>query len=328
MTTHCTRRTFLAQGAGALCATAGLAPLLSRAAAAETKAAPWPATCRDAMLRSFGKPDCWAALRAIGAEGVEAVVGEDLSLAGLFHPTIKYTAADDAGIARLAADAQAAGQRITALCMANRFAERPEAEIAWCGRVAKAARALGASAIRIDVVPGRLARPEFLKLAVATLRKVMAETEATGVRFAIENHGNTTNDPEFLQPLFDGVGSNRLGLTLDTGNFYWFGHPLAKVYQLYETFAPRAFHTHCKSIRYPQAEREKQRPMGWKYGEYECPIDAGDLDFRRIIAILRKAGYAGDLCVENEALGNLAPDKAVETVAREIALLKRLRSET
>jgi sugar phosphate isomerase/epimerase len=285
----------------------------------------WPVTCRDAMLRHTGAKDCWSALRTIGAEGVEAVINEDLALPGLFHADVKYTAATAAGIERLAADADAAGQRITALCMTNRFEQRPDEEIAWCRKVAEAAKTLRVPAIRIDVVPRKLAGADFLKFAVETLRKVMADTEATGVRFAIENHGNTTNDPEFLTALFEGVGSRRLGLTLDTGNFYWFGHPLSKLYALYEKFAPRAFHTHCKSIRYPEADRERQRPMGYKYAEYHGPIYDGDVDFRRVIDILHKAGYANDLCVENESLGNKPAEEAVKILAKEIAFLKQLR---
>ena len=81
-------------------------------------------------------------------------------------------------------------------------------------------------------------------------------------------------------PLFAGVGSKRLGLTLDTGNFYWYGHPLSKVYELYEMFASRVFHTHCKSIGYPAEEREKQRPMGWQYVKYHGPIYSGRHRFR------------------------------------------------
>jgi sugar phosphate isomerase/epimerase len=83
---------------------------------------------------------------------------------------------------------------------------------------------LGVPAIRIDVVPAKLARSEFLKLAADALAKIIADTEPTGVAFAIENHGTTTNDPAFLSALFEKVGSQRLGLTLDTANFYWFGH--------------------------------------------------------------------------------------------------------
>jgi sugar phosphate isomerase/epimerase len=172
------------------------------------------------------------------------------------------------------------------------------------------------------VVPQKMSRAEFLPFSIETLRKVLAGTEATGVRFAIENHGHTTNDPEFLTPLFQGVGSNRLGLTLDTGNFYWFGHPLAKVYELYETFAPRVRHTHCKSIRYPEAEREKKRAVGWEYAKYNCPIYEGDINFRRVVKILRGAGYAGDLCVEDESLGRFPAEERGGILAKEIRHLK------
>ena len=66
---------------------------------------------------------------------------------------------------------------------------------------------LGVPAIRLDVVPARLSKADFLKVAVAGMRKIMAQTESTGVAFGIENHGHTTNDPKFLNALFKGVGS-------------------------------------------------------------------------------------------------------------------------
>jgi sugar phosphate isomerase/epimerase len=276
------------------------------------------------MLPHTGKPDCWRALAAIGAEGLEATIGENLSLPGLFHPQRRYSVATPAGIERVQADLKAAGQRITAFCMYNRYEERPEREIDWAARAARAAKALGVKAIRIDVVPHQLQRAAFLDFAVDTLKKVMGATEETGVFFAIENHGNTTNDPEFLEPLFERVGSARLGLTLDTGNFYWFGHPLSKVYALFETFASRVFHTHCKSIKYPADRREKPRPIGWEYGRYTCPVDEGDIDYRRVVAILKKAGYANDLCIENESLGRFPTSRHLEILTRETRYLKKV----
>ncbi len=325
MKTQLTRRTFLAT-AGCIGGGALIAARAARCAVAEESRAVWPVTCRDAILRPTGQKDLWSALQAVGAEGVEIQVAEDLSLPGVFHPTEKYSVATTSGIERLAADAKAAGQRITAFCTFNRFEDRPQMEIEWCTRVARAAQALGVPTVRIDVVPSTLKNTAFLKPAVAALKKVMAATEPTGVTFAIENHGHTTNDPTFLGPLFQRVGSERLGLTLDTGNFYWFGHPLSKVYELYGTFAPRVFHTHCKSIRFPADEREKQRPIGWKYAEYNCPIDEGDIDFARVVAILRKAGYHNDLCVEDESLGKLSSAAVTKTLQREVQLLKRLRT--
>ncbi len=282
-------------------------------------------TCRDAMLQPTGQKDCWSALRAIGAEGVEVQVDDDLALPGLFHPEIKYTLATAAGVERVARDAKAAGQRITAFCMSNQFESRPEFEIKRCGETARAAQALGVPAIRINVVPAKLPRDEFLRAAVNTLKRIVAATAATGVAFAVENHSSTTNEPAFLAALFNGVGSQRLGLTLDTANFYWFGHPLSKVYGFCELLASRVFHTHCKNIRYPASEREKQRPRGWKYAEYACPVGEGDLDYVRVAKALCNAGYHNDLCVEDEFLGNLSAAEATGRLARQIEFLKHVQ---
>jgi sugar phosphate isomerase/epimerase len=320
MATSLSRREFLA---GSGCLAAGVAAAaLAEGAPAEEKPADLCLACRDEHLKETGRRDSWAALEAIGAEGVEAAVADDLALAGLFHPDRHYSLATPAGLTAVRADMKAAGKRITALCMANRFEDRPEFELEWCAKAAAAAQALGAKAIRIDVVPHKLAAREFLDLAVRTLTKLIEATESTGVAFAVENHGGTTNRPDFLAPLFDRVGSPRLGLTLDTANFYWFGHPLSKVYELYETFAPRVRHTHCKSIRFPESEREKQRPVGWEYGKYCCPLYEGDIDFRRVLKTLRSVHYTGDLCVEDESLGKVPTGERAGVLAKEIRYLK------
>ena len=92
------------------------------------------------------------------------------------------------------------------------------------------------------------------------------------------------------------------------GILYWYGHPLGRLYEIFERFASRVFHTHCKSVRFPQDKKNVQRPMGWEYGKYAFAIYEGDIDFARVAAILRKAGYSGDPCLENESLGK-CPDK-------------------
>ncbi|NMC21348.1 MAG: sugar phosphate isomerase/epimerase [Thermogutta sp.] len=318
-----------AWGAAAYAAWAGGSAAAERreiAAAADAAPEVWPVTCRDVMLCRTGKADCWAAMEAFGVDGVESDVTEELNLPNLFEGDISHGLADGDRQAKLREALQKVGRRITALCMHNRFDERPEDELEWCRKTAAAAQAMGIPVIRIDVVPRRLSREEFPPFAADMMKKVTLATAETGVRWAIENHGSTTNDPEFLNSLFAAVGSPNLGLTLDTGNFYWFGHPLSELYGIYETFAPRTFHTHCKSIAYPPEDRDRRRPMGYRYAEFHCPIDRGDIDFGRVLAILRKAGYSHDLCIENEALGGLTPEQAVETVSREVRLLKNLQA--
>lgn len=63
--------------------------------------------------------------------------------------------------------------------------------------------------------------------------------------------------------------------------------------------------------------------MGWKYGEFACPIDQGDIDFHRVVRILRDAGYTNDLNIENESLGRLAEGERAAALAREVQYLKR-----
>ncbi len=317
------RRRFVVRSCGLLAGAAAVSQLPGMASGEERRAAIC-VTCRDGHLKTAGEKDCWSAMAKLGARGVEVSVADDLSLPALFHPTKKYTVATPEGIEQLVADMKAAKRPITALCMANRFDARPDFELQWTTKAAEAAKALGTKAIRIDVWPQKIPAARFLAFATDMMTKVIEATESTGVAFGIENHGGTTNDPEFLAALFQGVGSPRLGLTLDTGNFYWFGHPLSKVHELFQTFASRVVHTHCKSIRYPESEREKKRPRGWEYGKYNCPVDEGDIDFRRLVAALEKAGYANDLCIEDESLGKHPASQQGEIVAREIRFLKGL----
>ena len=100
--------------------------------------------------------------------------------------------------------------------------------------------------------------------------------------------------------------------------------PLDKLYGIFERFAPKAFHTHCKSIRYPEDRKNVQRPMGWEYGKYCCPIYEGDIDFQRVTAILRRADYRGDLCIEDESLGKFPESERADVVKKEVDLLRNL----
>ncbi len=299
----------LAQGAG---------PLLA------ADRAKLPVGCRDQHLRTAGLADSWSCMKALGAECTEVNVELDLACASLFHPEHKYTLATPEGIQILKDDLAASGCRISAFMMSNRLDEQLEQEVDAARRLVHAAQQLGVGVIRIDVVPRKLPADKFLLFAVEACKRLCAAAEGAAVRYGVENHGNTTNNPDFLDKLFAGVGSDRLGLTLDCANLYWWGHPLKDLYPIYERFAPRVVHTHCKSIRYPEDKKNMKRPMGWEYGKYNCPIYEGDLDFKRIVGILRRANYRGDLCVEDESLGKYPRSEQADVVRKEIAMLKKL----
>jgi sugar phosphate isomerase/epimerase len=309
-----TRRSFLAA-----------APVGIAALRAAPKGPTLAAGCRDAMLKQVGGADCWSAAKQVGAEVIEVMVDDKLGLPLLSRPQQPYSLATSQGIRHVSADLKTAGQRISAFCVASRFDERPGFECDFGARLARIAQQMGVRAIRIDVVSYKMPADKFIDGAVAALKKLTEATKDINVSFGVENHGPTGNDPAFLVPLLDRVGSKRLGVTLDTGNFYWFGHPLSKVYELIEMFAPRVVHTHCKNIRYPADQREVRRPTGWEYAKYEAPVNQGDIDFARVVKILRSARYTGDLCVENETLPRLPQGDRSGVLTAEIAYLKELR---
>ena len=316
-----TRRNFLKTSGGLLLTGGSIA--CGHSALSSKKSVSWTLACRDAHLKETQASSSWEAMKQIGVTGVEVQVKEDMTCPNLYHPQKKY-AVDKDNIKTLKKDLAEQGLEITAFMMANRFDERPDEELAWTKRVVNASKRLNVPAIRIDVVPRAIERENFLPFAIKMCKQICELTEGTPVRYGIENHGNTTNDPVFLTKLFDGVGSSHLGLTLDTANFYWYGHPLDDLYGIFEKFAPRAFHTHCKSIKYPNDKKNVKRKMGWEYGKYCCPIHQGDIDFNKVAAILRAANYTGDLCIENESLGKFPEAQRGEILKKEAALLRSL----
>jgi sugar phosphate isomerase/epimerase len=320
-TSRLTRRNFISITGTAAVSTALLDMENSLMAAAKPR---WPVGCRDAHLKVAGERDCWSAMKTLGAECAEVEVRLDLTCPGLFHPERSYTLATADGVAALKEDLAASGCTIAAFMMANRFDERLDDELACTRSVVRASRQLGVNAIRIDVVPRKIDAEHFLPFAIQACKRMCEIAEGTPVRYGLENHGKITNDPVFLEKLFAGVGSEKLGLTLDTANFYWWGHPLDELYAIYDRLAPRVVHTHCKSIKYPDDQRNARREMGWEYGKYCCPIHEGDIDFTRVLATLRRANYRGALCVENESLGRFPESERAEIVRKEIAWLKTL----
>ncbi len=245
-----------------------------------------------------------------------------LACEALFHPSRKYSLRRKRTWATLETDLAGSGCRIAAFMMANHWMSGSKRS--WNGlRLVKAPGGWGWGSFALTWCRAAQRRPSCR--SHRGCKKLCELAADTPIRYGVENHGKITNDPAFLEKLFDGVGSDKLGLTLDVANFYWWGHPLSEVYALYERFAPRAVHTHCKSIRYPEDKRNVKREMGWEYGKYNCPIYEGDIDFKRVIEILRRAGYRGDLCVEDESLGKLEKAGRAEALKKQIRYLKDLQ---
>ena len=264
---------------------------------------------RDDVVFAAGYTSIAEGLKGLSIPGVELFVKQDDTVPAIAPQPGKdrLNLAIPDELAALKQQAADHGVRISALCMGNNFnAEDKDFQVAWGARTVRAAKALGAPAVRIDAIMSGekdLPLPERIGLVAAAVTRILDETSDTGVELGIENHGFQGNDPAFVKATLDAVGNPRLGLTLDSGNYYWRGWPLSRVYEIFEEFAPFVKHTHIKNINYPVEIRETHREMGYEYGKYVSPIHEGDIDHTRYFAALRKAGYDRDLCLEDESLG-------------------------
>ncbi len=285
---------------------------------------------RDAILTHAGYPTLKQGMRDQDCYALEIGISQDLTA-----PSVNPTPGDPAPVLNSATAISAYQKelannsaRAAALFVANDFnAEDVEAQIDWVANVVRIAAAMDVSAVRIDAIM-RLERElplaDRVDIFARNVQAVLDRTRGSPVALGMENHGYQGNDPDFVLALIEKVGSERFGMTLDTGNFYWYGHPLDTVYEIMERLASVTKHTHVKNINYPEDLRGTQREMGWKYGEYVSPIPDGDIDHARVVRILKDAGYEGDFCIEDESLGKWQGEERKAVLRREVAYAKQI----
>ncbi|NLC57486.1 MAG: sugar phosphate isomerase/epimerase [Armatimonadetes bacterium] len=290
---------------------------------------------RDATLQAGGFESIRQGLTALGISAVELSVGRDYQVTAVVptpgRPTLPIETDDD--VEELRRHLEDAGVTVPAFLLSNDFGrEDLDREIAWVTRVVEAAGALQIPVVRIDALmrlpaappdPGQ-AREAHLERFATAVRRILDATPDAPVDLGIENHGVQGNDPAFLEGLLDRAADPRLGLTLDTGNFYWSGLPLVEVYEVLARFAPQTRHTHVKNIGYPPSERDRRREPGWRYEDFVCPLEEGDIDLLRVRDLLRDAGYDHDLCLEDESLGRFRPEERQAVLRRDVEYLQRL----
>ncbi len=180
-----------------------------------------------------------------------------------------------------------------AFCVASPDERRQHVEFVkeWLGISAT----LGSPCLRVFAgeTPEGEAEEDALGWAVSGIRECAADAEKAGVVIGLENHGGLTGTAEGLVRILEAVGSDWVGALLDFGNYS------RDPYAEFETTAPYTVMTHAK----PTSDFAGTRD--W-------------VDYRRVIAMLRKVGYRGFLSLEYEEPGK---DAMVE-VPRFAAYLK------
>jgi sugar phosphate isomerase/epimerase len=281
---------------------------------------------RDHMItQAAGTIPFFDALAQAGLSAFELQIDLDLTTPHVRQGDgTAYSLATDAGVAAFQQTLATHRVHLSAVLLMTDFSAANSAEqVQWAIAAVRLAGKLGVPAVRVDPLTRNkeLQQTTVRDNFVAAIRQVLRQTADTGVDLGIENHGPFGNAPEFLDAIFDAVADPRLGMTLDTGNFYWWGVPLEELYALLARYAPRAKHTHMKNINYPPDLAKARRPIGLDYGKYCCSLDEGNIDLRRVIGILTQNGYRRDFCIENESLGKVPAEMRLGLLKRDVQAL-------
>lgn len=286
-----------------------------------------PIGIRDGYLKSMEFKDVWTAAKAIGVDNLEVEVKPDLKCSNLYEADgSTHSIASQPEVERLRRALKRHKIKICAFTTVLPIAgDMTPAQVEqWVGSVAHVARRTKVPVIMMPLIARGIEDEQFIAKAREFVGPLQAVARRTGVQLTIENLGHYLNRQEILDSILKSFDTRRVALTLDICNMYWFGHPLSKIYELAEHFAPYVRYVHVKSIKYPEDRRETQRAEGWEYLKYAEPVPSGDLDFARIIGFYYKAGYRGALTLEDDSLGKYKMPELQEVHRRDVQHLQQI----
>jgi sugar phosphate isomerase/epimerase len=140
--------------------------------------------------------------------------------------------------------------------------------------------------------PSWMSLDEAFQIMKYTLTVVLNTAERYGINVGIEPHQSISRTTDGLLRIATLVRSPRLKVNYDTGNAYLAGED---PYRGLQAVRHLLVHLHAKDIALQQAETEKGKVTGTPVG---CACGDGVIDWKRVVAILREAGYDGVLSVE------------------------------
>ena len=177
----------------------------------------------------------------------------------------------------------------------------------------------------IKLMPPHHTKPEisdeeYAEETAKKLKVILDETLDIGVELTLENHGAYDRPlgvkKEFLELIVKKVNSDRFGVCLDTGCFYWY-YPLDEYYRVTEYFLPYVNHVHLKNQTFPPDQRYKYK-SGVPVPTAHDNLYEGDINLEKVIDMLRGVGYDGDLCIEDHSIWPLLKSGASISTVREV----------
>lgn len=165
-----------------------------------------------------------------------------------------------------------------------------------------AAKTLGCHAIRVNAASAGTFE-EQQKLAADGLRSLAQYADGHGLHVIVENHGGLSSNGSWLAGVMKLAAHPRVGTLPDFGNFRISPTEEYDRYKGTEELMPFAKGVSAKALEFDEAGNER------------------NIDFRRLLAIVKAAGYRGHIGIEYEGKTLSEPDGIRATKA----LLERFR---
>jgi len=138
------------------------------------------------------------------------------------------------------------------------------------------------------------------KIAVA---RVIEECRKLGLRVSFHNHAGThVETPEEVDRLFSMFYASELGLCLDTGHYVYGG---GDVVAYLEKHVGRVWCVHLKDVYEDKLDDARRQKLDFhdavRHGVF-APLSKGDIDFSRVLSLLKKGNFDGWIVVEADVL--------------------------
>jgi sugar phosphate isomerase/epimerase len=179
----------------------------------------------------------------------------------------------------------------------------------------EAAKFLGCHSIRVNAY-GKGTAEEVSKAAIDGLGKLSEFAEKVGINVIVENHGSYSSDGTWLANVMKSVGKPNCGTLPDFGNFCM-------------KYKNDDWKQGCENMydRYKGVEEMMPFAKGVsaKSNVFDAEGNEANMDYRRLLQIVKNAGYTGYIGIEyegselSEEEGVRATKKLLEKVGAELS---------
>ncbi len=232
---------------------------------------------------------------------------KELNIPGISWNDMFFKSWDTAYLDALKSAAAAAGVKSTCLIMEGNLAQadldKRKKQVEENIKKLKAADHMGIPVVRMNLggTGNDLDDDNIgVQRCITAFNEMLPLAVRFNIKITIENHGGCSKTADRIIHVIDGTDPRWVGSCLDFGN--WPREPKELKYKEIEKLVPYAYHTHAKSHTFDSSGEEP------------------DIDYKRVLGMLKKAKYIGAISIEWEGAD---PKDPVEGVKRTRDLVRK-----